>query len=120
MKAPKMLNRKFVLASLILLMIARLGRAQSNLVQVKEDFSSDPGWDNINNRVEAANPPTVTQDFGWSEGKIGGAISRSTTPAWYGLPLDPPRSFNDGFSVSGKIAVTTDLKKGGEYIGFFN
>src|SRR5687768_15217560 len=44
--------------------------AQNDLVQVTEDFSADPGWDNSNNRVQATNPPTVKQDFGWSQGKI--------------------------------------------------
>ncbi|MHB8866774.1 MAG: hypothetical protein ACYC6N_30805 [Pirellulaceae bacterium] len=34
--------------------------------QVRQDFSSDPGWDNWNNRIEAENCPTVVEDFGWS------------------------------------------------------
>lgn len=35
-----------------------------------EHFDRDPGWDNSVNRVEASDPPTVTQDFGWSPGKL--------------------------------------------------
>jgi len=86
-----------------------------------ETFDRDPGWDNSGNRVEASNPPTVKQDFGWSPGKIGGTVWKSTTPAWYGLPLERPLSFKDAFSVSGKIAATRHPTGGGvSYLGFFN
>jgi hypothetical protein len=86
-----------------------------------ETFDHDPAWDNSHNRVEASDPPTVKQDFGWSTGQIGGTVWKSTTPAWYGTPLEKPLSFKDGFSASGKIAVTRDGGKGGvAYLGFFN
>jgi len=39
---------------------------QEGLVQVRQDFSKDPGWEFKNNRIEAQDPPTVKQDFGWS------------------------------------------------------
>ncbi len=87
-----------------------------------ETFDRDPGWENINNRIEASDPPTVTQDFGWSPGRIGGTVWKSTTPAWYGMPLKQPLSFKDAFSASGKIAVTRRAagREGVAYLGFFN
>lgn len=86
-----------------------------------EHFDRDPGWDNSVNRVEASDPPTVTQDFGWSAGRIGGTVKRSMTPAWYGMPLERALSFKDAFTVSGKIVATRDPSgKGTAYLGFFN
>ncbi len=86
-----------------------------------ERFDRDPGWDNSVNRVEASDPPTITQDFGWSPGKIGGQVRRSITPAWYAMPLERPLSFQDAFSASGKIAATpSSVPKGVAYLGFFN
>jgi hypothetical protein len=72
--------------------------AQSaELVQVREDFSADPGWEGSNNRIEATNPPRIKQDFGWSAtkhaggsgGEIGGKIWRSRTIAYYAMLLQP-------------------------------
>jgi hypothetical protein len=86
-----------------------------------EHFDSDPGWDNSVNRVEATNPPTITQDFGWSAEKLGGTVRRSITPAWYGMALEQPLSFKDAFSASGKISSVPAPEKGGvAYLGFFN
>lgn len=85
-----------------------------------ERFDRDPGWDNSVNRVEASDPPTVTQDFGWSPGHIGGTVRRSITPAWYGMRLDRMLSFKDAFSASGKISVPSDAGNGTAYLGFFN
>ncbi len=85
-----------------------------------ESFDRDPGWDNSMNRVEASDPPMVTQDFGWSPGRIGGTIRRSITPAWYGMRLDRTLSFKDSFSASGKISVPTNPGEGTAYLGFFN
>ncbi len=94
----------------------------NQLVLKTEHFDRDPGWDWSNNRVEASDPPTVTQDFGWSPGKIGGTVWQSTTPAWHGMRLDRPLSFKDKFSASGKIATMPGsvLKRGVAYLGFFN
>jgi len=89
--------------------------------QKTETFDVDPGWDNSSNRVEAADPPTVKQDFGWSPGRIGGTVWKSTTPAWYGMPLERTLSFQDAFSATGKIVATHDPNGGGvAYLGFFN
>src|SRR5881397_2256478 len=81
--------------------------AQDGLVQVQQDFSSDPGWEWKHNRIVAEEPPTIKQDFGWAptnhtgaaeSGEIGGTMWQSQTPAWYALPLNRPLSFNDKFS----------------------
>jgi hypothetical protein len=99
-----------------------------DLRQVFQDFSEDPGWEGVNNRIVCADPPEIIQDFGWhpaagsvqGAGEIGGTIWRSVTPAYYAMPLGP-LSFMDGFSASGKLAVTAPEKEGwGFYIGFFN
>jgi len=118
-----------VLAWLVIGAVAGIGtsRAEEDLVQVREDFSSDPGWDNWNNRVEFHDCPTVTQNFGWratshfggEPGEIGGTIWRSTTPAWYAMPLGHPLSFKDSFSASGRVVVMPP-RASGLYIGFFN
>ena len=111
------------------LFFASIALAQSaELVQVRESFDSDPGWEGMNNRVEATNPPTIKQDFGWSDtnhtggtkGEIGGTAWRSRTIAYYALPLGEPLTFKNKFSASGKIALMPIDKTGGAYIGFFN
>src|SRR2546430_3688787 len=98
------MGKVFALIALFLLVVSNLCSAQSDLVQVKQDFSTDPGWEAVNNRVEASDPPTIKQDFGWSEGRIGGTIWQSTTPAWYAMPLGKPLNYDQPFSTSGKIA----------------
>jgi hypothetical protein len=90
----------WTLAGLIIAVVPGIAAAPvvEELVQVREDFSSDPGWDNWNNRVEFRDSPTVTQNFGWAAtshfggepGELGGTIWRSTTPAWYAMPLGQP------------------------------
>jgi hypothetical protein len=96
--------------------------------KVSQDFSEDPGWEGYNNRIDCQDCPTITQDFGWTEtshngdgtGEISGTIWKSTTPAYYAMPLGP-LSFKNKFSASGKLAVTAPAEEGyGFYIGFFN
>jgi hypothetical protein len=105
--------------------------AQGDLVQVHQDFTSDPGWDGVNNRVVGENRPLVTQDFGWSatshcggsEGEIGGTIFQSRTPAWYGMALNRPLSLRDELSASGRIAILPvpgSEASGAAYFGFLN
>src|SRR5688500_11352278 len=113
---------------LALAFASRTSAQSAELVQVRESFDSDPGWEGMNNRVEATNPPTIKQDFGWSPtshtggagGEIGGTAWRSRTIAYYALPLGKPLTFKDKFSASGKIALMPIDKTGGAYIGFFN
>ena len=39
--------------------------AHGQLVQVRQDFSRDPGWDNYQNRIVGTDMPRIVQDFGW-------------------------------------------------------
>ncbi len=116
------MKRILPLLATLFVLCGHLTAADAPLCLKTETFDRDPGWDNSSNRVVASDPPTVTQDFGWSPGKIGGTIWKSTTPAWYGMPLKQPLSFKDAFSASGKItAVKPETGRGGvAYLGFFN
>jgi hypothetical protein len=118
----------------IFLAILVLGVSKSfclESVQVHQDFSTDPGWEGINNRIVASPLPVVHQDFGWSrtnylntsQGEIGGTIYQSRTPAWYAMPFGRPLTFDNAISAYGKIAVMPSEKdrlKSAAYIGFFN
>jgi hypothetical protein len=101
---------------------------KSDIVTIHQDFSKDPHWEGVNNRVQCENCPTITQDFGWKPtnhngdgvGEIGGIIWKSTTPAYYAMPIGP-FSFKDKLTASGKIAAIPPPEEGfGFYIGFFN
>jgi len=103
-------------------------QAQQPIITIHQDFSQDPGWEGVNNRVQCENCPTITQDFGWKPtnhngdgmGEIGGIIWKSTTPAYYAMPIGP-FSFKDKLTASGKIAAIAPPEEGfGFYIGFFN
>jgi hypothetical protein len=114
-----------MLKSLVCLVVAGLFPpfvpAAEPLVQVYQDFSQDPGWEGFQNRIVALDPPHVKQDFGWADGKIGGSIWSSTTPAWYAMPIGRPLTFKDGFSASGKIAFPPESKgRGSAFLGLFN
>src|SRR5688500_19331293 len=118
--------RTIVVFSIVVMLCGGAAVAQSaELVQVREDFSADPGWEGMNNRIEAENPPTIKQDFGWSPtkhtggsgGEIGGVAWRSRTIAYYAMPLGKPLTFKDKFSASGKITLMPTEKTGGVYIG---
>jgi len=115
---------------LLSLSVYALSFAQSEkIISISENFDTDPGWENYNNRVECTNCPTVEQNFGWAPtnnngdgvGEIGGTIYRSTTSAYYGMPIGKPLNFKECFSASGKISVIAPEKEGfGFYLGFFN
>src|SRR3954467_14024562 len=93
---------------------------QGALVQVKEDFSADPGWEAAGNRVVCDDCPTITQNFGWVKDRgIGGTVWGARTPAYYGMKVGP-FSFNDALSASGKLTVTPATRIDGAYFGFFN
>src|SRR5688572_3018666 len=107
----RIISRSSVWLILTLVVVPR-SFAQGELVQFTQDFSKDPGWEWMNNRIVASDPPTIKQDFGWSQtnhtgagpGEIGGRVWMSRTPAYYALPLSRPLSFKDKFSFSGRIA----------------
>lgn len=117
----------FLLMGIFISVFAR-DNNKRKIAEVYQNFSKDPGWEGLNNRVECKNPPLITQNFGWAPtnrtgsgpGEIGGIIWRSTTPAYYAMPLGP-LSFKDKFAASGKIALIAPPEEGwGFYIGFFN
>ena len=86
MKDPKQQRVPRRAAFALGLVLATIGIASAEergkLVQVGQDFSTDPGWEGVTNRVECSDCPAITQDFGWSPtthaatspGEIGGVI----------------------------------------------
>ena len=103
------------------------GAAHAQLVQIKENFSQDPGWDHYQNRIIGTDMPKVIQDFGWrptrytgnGPGEIGGRVENSRRQAYYALPLGRPFSFDDKLSASGKIAVKVINHLGDEVMKVF-
>lgn len=120
---------KSVICVVAVLIFPLMALADGDLMQVREDFSKDPGWDWKNNRVVAEDPPVIKQDFGWAAtnytgaadtGEIGGKMWMSTTPAYYAMPLNRPLSFKDKFSFSCRIAFMPTGGAAAAYLGFFN
>ena len=75
----------FLVCSCVMLRFAWSGESgKAGIVVIQQDFSEDPGWEGMNNRVECENCPEITQDFGWAKtnhtgagpGEIGGTICR--------------------------------------------
>ena len=126
----KIQNLILSIVSIALLLSFNLYSQDQNKIRtVTENFDKDPGWENNNNRIECTGCRIVNQDFGWSatnhngsgKGEIGGTIWRSTTPAYYAMPIGKPLNFRDTFSASGKLSVIDPPREGyGFYIGFFN
>lgn len=112
----------------VLIHLAVAPSARGQLVQVREDFSRDPGWDHYQNRVVGTEMPTVAQDFGWrptnhtgsGPGEIGGRVENSRRQAYYAMPLGRPLSFEDEISASGTLALRHIGLRGVGYVGFFN
>ena len=118
-----------ILSIVLLLSFSIYSQDQNAIRTVTQNFDKDPGWENINNRVECTGCRIVNQDFGWAptnhngsgKGEIGGTIWRSTTPAYYAMPIGEPLNYKDEFSASGKLSVIEPPREGyGFYIGFFN
>ncbi len=92
------------------------------------NFSTDPGWDAKNNRIDPANAPAVIQDFGYSPtshcggavpGEVGGIVQRSLTHASY-AKIIPARTLNDPLKASGKFCVTNAAGGSNLMFGWFN
>ena len=125
------MNVKLISGSLIAFVFIINLSAQTSDVKIetiRENFDQDPGWEGVNNRAVCSDCPTISQNFGWlpgdhngtGAGEIGGTIWKSTTPAYYAMPLGP-LSFKDKFSASGKLSLIAPEEEGeGFYIGFFN
>ena len=105
-----------------------LAPAHGQLVQVRQDFSRDPGWDHYQNRIVGTDMPRIVQDFGWRRtdytgsgpGEIGGRVENSRRQAYYAMPLGKPLTFDDEISASGKLALRHIGLRGVGYVGFFN
>jgi hypothetical protein len=112
----------------VLALLAMIPLARGQLVQVREDFSRDPGWDHYQNRIVGTEMPAVVQDFGWRRtnhtgngpGEIGGRVANSRRQAYYAMPLGRPLSFDDEISASGTLALRHIGLRGVGYVGFFN
>jgi hypothetical protein len=94
----------------------------------RAEFSTDPKWEGLQNRLVPSPPRVTRQDFGWrnsnraagrASGEIGGWIQRSATPASYATQI-PARTLNDKLSASGKFSVTEDGGNSGVLFGWFN
>jgi hypothetical protein len=100
---------------------------QPKTVLKTEHFDRDPGWEGHNNRVVLKDAPTVTQNFGYSstnfaskeKGEIGGPITRSSRPAYYGEKL-AGKTLNDKLTASGTFALTASTGNSGVFFGWFN
>ena len=114
--------------SLALILGLAVATARGQLVQVRQDFSRDPGWDHYQNRIVGTDMPQIVQDFGWRRtdytgggpGEIGGRVENSRRQAYYAMPLGKPLTFDDEISASGKLALRHIGLRGVGYVGFFN
>src|SRR3954452_24096728 len=87
--------------------------SSGQLVQDRQDFSRDPGWDHHQNRIVGTDMPRIVQDFGWRRtgftgggpGEIGGRVENSRRQAFYAMPLGRPLTFDDEISASGTLAL---------------
>jgi hypothetical protein len=93
-----------------------------------ENFTVDPGWDQLNNHT-GNGTDDGTQNYGFSNtgvttgspGEMGGFIQRDSSPAnFYGwamnVPLDPD---TQSFSASGQVHLVSRQGGSGYYLGFF-
>lgn len=100
---------------------AGIGSAEDSprTVLKTERFDRDPGWEGFNNHVEPANLRTVTQDFGWAKGHIGGRVTRAARPAFYADKITL-KTLNDKLTASGTFAVSRSTAGSGIFFGWFN
>ncbi len=104
------------------------------VVQVCENFDSDPGWDSHNNHIVPPTPRTVAQDFGYrssnhagsAAGEIGGIIDRAPLQgAYYGKVL-APLNLEQALGFSGQVSLLKAAATSGYistsdvFVGFFN
>jgi hypothetical protein len=85
-----------------------------------EHFDRDPGWEGVNNRIARDRYPTIKQDFGYADGQIGGQVWRSSTPAWYAVPIEPAVTLDEPLSASGTFVVPKSASSTGVSFGWFN
>ena len=92
-----------------------------------EDFSKDPGWVGVNNRVTYDdNEQGGVHNFGWqpthlaggAPGEIGGLMWRS--PYAYCADLVGPFSLRDRLEAHGRVMLAVGAPDSGMMIGWFN
>src|SRR4030095_9321331 len=101
--------------------------------QKTERFDHDPQWDGKQNRLAPTRPPLVEQDFGYSTtqhagkaaGEIGGKVSQSIRPAYYGkvvptCTLEEPLNASGSLSIVEAKAIMGWHTQGNIYVGWFN
>src|SRR4051794_41981984 len=96
--------------------------SSGQLVQVRQDFSRDPGWDHHQNRIVGTGMPAVVQDFGWRRtgftrgpGEIGGGGGETRGAAYLPRPLGQPPALRRGPSPPGEPgAAAGGRPRGGE------
>src|SRR5687768_11368041 len=76
-------------------------------------------WEGYRNRLVPEPRPVTRQDFGHRDGKIGGWIQRSTTPAWYARVIEPV-TLQQPLKASGKFSVPHCEGGSGVLFGWFN
>src|SRR5262249_35411987 len=84
-----------------------------------QTFDADPGWEGVNNHETPKRDVTVTEDFGWSDGKIGGQLLRTSTPAYYTLQITP-QNLNNKLAAAGTISIPKSTGSSGAVLGWFN
>jgi hypothetical protein len=101
--------------------------------QKTETFDRDPQWDGKGNRPGSTRPPLIEQDFGYSTthhagqeaGEMGGRVSQSIRPAYYGKVV-PTSTLDDPLSASGSLSIVEAQSivgwhtQGNIYVGWFN
>jgi hypothetical protein len=99
-----------------------------------QDFTENPDWEGVNNRLPVTFPPRLLQSFGYcdtnfagvSPGEIGGHFQNTVRPAYYGMTIDPSLTMDDALSFSGNLAllegraISQWITMGCAYLGFFN
>ena len=110
-----------------------LGAEPSAPRQKTETFGGDPHWDGKNNRLVPKSLSLVEQDFGYSathhagkaKGEIGGRVSQSLSPAYYGKII-AAGTLAEALRASGNLSVLEARSisgwhtQGDIYIGWFN
>ena len=118
--------RYILLLAVSILFPQHVGAQQLRLAT--EDFARDPNWDGFRNRLLPEKLPVRKQSFGFSAtqhaggarpGEIGGIVSRSNRPAFYGRPI-AERTLNDPLKVTGTFAVTHAEGGSGMLFGWFH
>jgi hypothetical protein len=90
-----------------------------SLVMMAVVSAGAQSWEGYRNRLVPEPPPVTRQSFGYREGRIGGWVQRSTTPAWYARGIGRV-SLEKALSARGKFAVARSEGGSGVLFGWFN